>query len=98
MSRISFTSRYDDKRVQVCAGWDRPLQCYFMTVFNLDATDDEDEVIWDDSMDYDSSVLRSTDRLQEKLASFYIDAPKNFWCRVELKEGNSTFDFGDYSK
>ena len=99
MSRISFTSRYDGLRVEVVAGWDRSLQCFFMTIFNLDVTDeDDDEIIWDDSQDYDFSVLRSTDKLQEKLASLYIEAPKGFWNRVELKEGNSTFDFGGYSK
>lgn len=43
MSRHTYTTTDQDLgRVQVAAGWDRPLQGFFMTVERLDAADDDE--------------------------------------------------------
>jgi hypothetical protein len=86
VSRISFNAMYNDKPVQVCAGWDNPLQYFFMTVFG----DDEDFPIWDELSNFDFSQLRTADPLVKQLESMGITPPGGFWEKVELCEGNIT--------
>lgn len=42
MSRHIFNTTYSGRPVEVAAGWDRPLQGYFLTVLYLDTPDDID--------------------------------------------------------
>lgn len=88
MSQVSFkanmTALNDGAQVQVIAGWDRPLQEYFLTVF----LSGDDEVWWS-TMDEPSPADKfSTEHLQQKLASFGIEAPQGFWERVQRREAN----------
>lgn len=84
MSRISFDATYGDKSVQITAGWDNPLQYFFMTIFGPD----EDEIVWDELSNFDFSELRTAKPLVNQLQLMGITAPPGFWEKVELREGN----------
>lgn len=72
-------------QVQVVAGWDRPLQEYFLTVFLLEGDDE----VWWSTMDEPSPADKlRTEHLQQKLASFGIESPQGFWERVQRREAN----------
>jgi hypothetical protein len=93
MSRISFNSEYNGKPIEVCAGWDNPIQYFFMTIFSLY---DEEEIVWDELRDYDFPQLKTTKLLKDKLEEMNIASPPGFWDRVELCERNVNFHFGAY--
>jgi len=95
MSQISFRSTYNEHQVEVVAGWDPPLQNYFLTVFDLDADEDESEVAWSAINNPDDEDYRSTDRLQAQLRSMELEAPEGFWDRVHRQERNVTHIFDD---
>jgi hypothetical protein len=84
MSRISFNAMYNDKPVQITAGWDNPLQYFFMTVFG----NDDDEPVWDELSNFNFDQLRTAGPLAKQLESMGITPPKGFWEKVELCEGN----------
>lgn len=57
MSQIYFNSKLKDGRdVEVMTGWDRPLQHFFVTLFDPFAGEDDEEVIWS-SMDDPEAAL-----------------------------------------
>ena len=82
-------------RVEVVAGWDRPIRGYHMTVYDL-TTDPHDEIIvWCNLDHFDfPGIASNTEPLKRVLKEFNIDVPAEFWARVELNEGNvfHTFD------
>ena len=43
MSQHFFETQYNGKKVKVFAGWDRPLQGFFMMVEDLDASEGSDD-------------------------------------------------------
>ncbi len=48
MSRHTFETNYKGEKIQVVAGWDRPLQGFFMTIEKITASDnDADNFILD---------------------------------------------------
>jgi hypothetical protein len=93
VSQVKFKTPFIGKRIEIMAGWDRPLQHYFLTIFNLD--EDEDEVYWS-TLDFPSDEdNHGTERLRRQLDSMGIPAPEGFWERVERQEGNVNHDFKD---
>jgi hypothetical protein len=83
MSQVSFKVFKDGEELQVVAGWDYPLQTYFLTVF-----DNDDDVVWA-TLDHPSVMdCHSTDRLSKQLTSMGVDVPAEFWERVQRKERN----------
>lgn len=93
MSQISFTTTYQGHPAQVVAGWDRPLQHFFLTVFDL-RPDAPQETFWDNLIPSPEDAA-STDRLRFQLDTMGIAAPEDFWRRVELREGNAVHAFKD---
>jgi len=89
MSQVTFKSTYRDRRIEVMAGWDRPLRHYFLTVFDLDASDDDPETVWSTLESPSALDNTSTERLRKKLGSMDISVPEGFWERVERQEGNA---------
>jgi len=88
MSQVTFKTVINGKRVEVMAGWDRPLRHYFLTVFDMDASDDEPETVWS-TIDFPSAGdSLSTVRLEAKLLDMGIQAPEGFWERAHRQEGN----------
>jgi hypothetical protein len=94
MSRIAFNSKMHHKRVKVVGGWDRPLQHYHLTVFNIEPNvEDDEEVIWDqmEHIGFPKSILP----LQAAVAELGIEVPDGFWERCERREGNTVYSFAD---
>lgn len=87
MSQVKFQTTYKGKRAEVMAGWDRPLSYYHLTVFNLDAEDDDDECFYS-GMDGDPFAIKTIGPLKAKLAELGIKPPAGFWEHVEQKAGN----------
>ena len=93
MSQVKFKTEYEGEEVEVMAGWDRPLQGYFLTIFGS-----EDEPIYSNLDDIACSegmgFMPDTGHFREVLTKFNIKVPEEFWARVELQEGNvnHTFD------
>jgi len=90
MSQVKFESPFAGKSVEIMAGWDRPLQHYFLTIFNMD--DSEDEVYWS-TLDFPSDEDKDTSRIRRQLDSMGIQTPEGFWERVERQEGNKLHVF-----
>lgn len=95
MSQVSFTTQYMGFPVKVVAGWDRPLQYYHFTVFDL-RPDAEDECIFS-CLDIPNVFQTKTlEKWQDRLAMMKIEAPEGFWERVEKKDtGNRVEIFRD---
>jgi hypothetical protein len=92
MSQIMFNATTKDGiPVEVRAGWDPPLQDFFLTIFR---DSEEEEVLWS-AIDFPSQQDKdSTDRLKQVLSDFGVSAPTEFWKLVETKhEGNFTHRF-----
>jgi len=51
MSRYSFKTTVDDKTLEVAYGYDRPLQEYFIQVFNYEISDEDCDacILWEGS-------------------------------------------------
>ena len=87
MSQVTFRTTYKGKRAEVMAGWDNPLRYYHLTIFDLDAGDDEDECIYS-GMESEAFQVKTIDPLKVKLDKFGIKPPDGFWEHVEPKAGN----------
>lgn len=82
MSRVSFSTQTHN----VVAGWDRPLAEFFMSVVSRD--DEDDEPVWSSIYEFSTLERQTTDRLKKVLGTLGIEAPEEFWERVELRESN----------
>lgn len=84
MSRISFNTVYKNKNVEVVAGWDHPMQTFF-----LDIIDDNEELIYSSMMDiHANSSCKETHMLEQILVNKGIHPPDNFWSFVNKKQRN----------
>lgn len=88
MSQVKFETTYKGKAVEVMAGWDRPCQHYYLTVFDMDP-DADTEVVWS-TLDHPDQAAdqQGTVRIRARLNAMLIDTPDEFWERVERNEGN----------
>ncbi len=94
MSRVTFKTAVHE----VIAGWDRPLQEFFLTVFELD---NEDWPVWSTLDEPSMFDKETTDHLQVVLeADLQVEAPEGFWERVNAREGNvqHVFKNGEWRK
>ena len=95
MSQVKFTTRYDNHNVKIMGGYDRPINAYHLAIFNLDAKESEDDVIWSSLDHFDFSELKEMAPLKEVLGRMGIIVPPGFWERAELHEGNVIHEFGN---
>jgi hypothetical protein len=87
MSQIKFNTEINNEQCTVVGGWDDPLQCYHLTVFD---DKDEDEPLWDA---WGKLSFSSCSDFQNILDAFNNDfpgvaAPTEFWEKCEEKLGN----------
>ena len=93
MSQVKFRAVTESGPVEIMAGWDRPLQEFFLTVFDL-VPEAEEETLWS-TVNLPSSIdTKTTLRIRTKLVELGIEAPEGFWERVERREANVTHTFG----
>lgn len=84
MSQVRFSGNYRGGIVEVMAGWDRPMNEYYLTVF-----DEFHDVVWS-TLDVclEDNALANTKAIQHQLDTMEITAPAEFWERVAQKTGN----------
>ncbi len=98
MSQVKFKTEYKGKPVEVMAGWDRPLQGFFLTVFDLDPNAEVECVysnLDDPNVPGVMGYTKTTDYWKEVLSKMEIGVPEEFWARVELRQGNVNHVFDD---
>jgi len=98
MSQVTFKTTLNSKQIEVMVGWDRPQGHYFLTVFDLDASDEEPETVWS-TIDFPSTQDNfGTERLEAKLMDMGIQAPEGLWERAHRQEGNvvHTYQMGEW--
>lgn len=91
MSQVKFKAVTESGPVEVMGGWDRPLSEFYMTIFDL-ATDAEDETVWASMF---GPSPKTTAPLRAQLVQMGIEAPEEFWDRVERREANVTHVYAD---
>lgn len=89
MSQVKFKTIHNGKNVEVVSGWDVPLKYFHLTVFNLDADEDEEDVLYS-CLVRTFKQLKNTNIIKKDLTEFGITPPEGFWEVVELEEDNST--------
>jgi len=90
MSQINYSTELPDGRaVDVMAGWDRPCNHFFLSVFDMSTEEarDEEKMVYATIFDSHPMDEDSTLRLQAKLAELGLRSPEGFWEKVELREG-----------
>lgn len=89
MSQIRTNTVINNKQCVIQAGWDNPLQCYHITVFDPELYDD-DEVVWDlwDHLDFsecaDFNVVKAV--FESKFPE--ANCSEMFWNKCSEKLGN----------
>lgn len=80
MSHYIHEMKWQGKKVGVHIGWDQPLQRFFMYIENLDATDDEDMLIFDNLRMHDPDLPLET--WLDILAALGIELPQELTEQV----------------
>lgn len=88
MSQVKCKSTYLGKEVEVVAGWDRPLQSYHLTVFDLHPKDDESDVLYCQLEHFELFTPTEIAPLVEVIEKMGIPVPPEFWEYASRKEGN----------
>lgn len=86
MSQVKFETKLGDKNIEIVAGWDRPLDSYHFTVFDMDSGDEDDNVLYDVWSAH--GFIRSTKEIRDYLVSNNISIPEDFLHLVEERVGN----------
>jgi hypothetical protein len=83
MSRVTFLAGH----LEVVAGWDRPLQGFFLSIFSRYPSE---EILYDSLEDPATlaGFMPDTGYFKAKLLEHGLSAPGGFWERVELREAN----------
>lgn len=89
MSRHTFDTTLDDKRVRVVMGWDRPLQYVFMTVENLSASDDEAQFLYDNLDEAVDPSELSLEHFRVQLSRLGVAIPERMFEEVALDQANN---------
>jgi hypothetical protein len=87
MSQIKFQTKLNNKNIEIVAGWDKPLQSYHLTVFDLD--DDEEDVLYDIWNTH--GFVKSTKEIREYIVGNNISIPEDFFSLIEEKLGNVSY-------
>ena len=88
MSRHTYTTMHAGRRTAVVMGYDRPLRYVFMTVEDLDASDDEAAYLYSnlDQPDPDSLTL---DDFRTALQQLGIDVPESLFIETAADRLNN---------
>jgi hypothetical protein len=93
MSQVSFKTVLDDSNIEVVGGYDRPLDYYHMSIFNLDVGEFEEDVVYCNLREEIFPVY--PDFYKRVLGEMGVNVPDGFWERCCRKEGNSFYKFRD---
>lgn len=84
MSQHRFEVEYNGDTAFVLAGWDRPLNTFFMSVTLVPADKELDEkMLYSDMEDPNVSIFTDWSYFEEKLAELKIKAPEGLALAVQ---------------
>lgn len=90
MSQVHFKTTLNGKNIEVVGGWDRPLQSYHFTIYDLDS--EEKEVLYcntEDSKLFEFACFTPTnEHFKAVCGKMGLELPEHFWILVSLKAGN----------
>ncbi|QKG59122.1 hypothetical protein GKZ68_20790 (plasmid) [Hymenobacter sp. BRD128] len=72
--------------LRIDAGWDRILQHFFLTIWQLDAQGNQAEMLYTTLSEPRGGGLQSLDELIEKVEAHQVEAPEGFYERLYLDE------------
>jgi hypothetical protein len=72
--------------VRVEAGWDRPLQHFFLNIWKLDAQGTQTEMLYTSLSEPRGGGFELLDELIEKVEAHQVEAPEGFYERLYLDE------------
>lgn len=95
MSQVKWKTTLVDKTIEVVAGWDRPMNGYHLTIYDISG--EEEEILYCNMDDRNIHPCwpSKTDHFQKVCEKMGIQIPAVFWALVELKEGNVIRSFED---
>ena len=112
MSRHRFVTIHNDRQIEVCIGWDRPLRYFFCTVIttdeprlaNTEAHKDEseqdeeygDEIIFS-NLNLDHPFSMTLEDIEAKLSSLSITVPKQMIQETQADSVSGFFRETDFS-
>lgn len=86
MSQVCYLTKDKTGRtLEVVSGWDKPLQQYFMTLFD---TDRDDQPVWTALSNPSPEDAVGVDRFKRMLVLRQLDVPQDYWEVVQRQEGN----------
>lgn len=98
MSRHIVTTTYQNRPIEVVAGWDRPLQYYFLTIQFLDIPEENDDQPGFLYSNLDDSP-QDLPYYQAITTHYQIALPATFWSSIEedgrLNRGNRIVRYRD---
>lgn len=90
MSQVIFDTELDGRKVQVVGGWDRPMNGYHLTIYDI--SDDEERILYcnmDDRELVDNMGFPPTNqRYKDVCEEMGIELPDHFWEACDAKLGN----------
>jgi len=91
MSQVNFKTTLNGKNIEVVGGWDRPLQGYHFTIYDLDA-EEEEEILYcnlDDRKLVGYMGFTQTNEHYRAICQLMgIELPEHFWDACDMKAGN----------
>lgn len=93
MSQVKFKTTIQGKPCEVMAGWDNPLQGFFLTIFD-ESEDAEEECLYS-GLDDPKTRMGFHPQVSyfKAILERFTAPPEGFWERCELREGNVTHVF-----
>lgn len=84
MSQHHVQSTFGNRPVLVVGGWDRPLQCVFMTIQFIDR-DDKEEFVYSNLDDPNAFNVQDVDYFIAILNALAIPAPMEMWRQIQYE-------------
>ena len=85
MSQVSYKTTWKGFNIELVGGWDRLLEGYHFTIFNLDP--DGNETFYS-NLEEKVAFPKTNDPFRKIIKELGIDVPDHFWDACDMKAGN----------
>lgn len=85
MSQHYFETQFQNRAVQIVLGYDRPLDCFFLTIMYMATVqaDENDAILYSNLEDPAAGFHQDLDYYRAKLKSFGIAVPESMFRQTE---------------
>lgn len=94
MSQVIFDVVHQGARLEVVGGWDRPLNYFHLTIYDLDVDNGED-IFWSGLDHFPGGGVSTIGELRDQLNALGIPPPEGFLELCALLEGNVRYKLID---